>query len=64
MYLKAKIDIDSVGIVKLVKTDNQNNSSNSMAEISSTWLEKKTNSLTLVGISEENYLTFKYENLE
>lgn len=64
MYLKAKIDIDSVGIVKLVKSDNQKNKANSVAEFSSPTLERKTNKLTLIGISEENYLTFKYENIE
>lgn len=62
MYLKAAIDIDSVGIIKLVKIDENNKKDASNLETSSSSDQKKTNALSLLGISNENYLTFKYEN--
>jgi len=78
MFLKASIDIDSVAIVKLVKIDEskQTNASktSSLSSINETEAvngsdttllnldEKKRNALTLLGVSNEGYLTFKYEN--
>lgn len=74
MYLKASIDIDSVAIVKLVKIDGSNKTANSSSsfgyvnetstfnESNTVSIDKKKSSLALLGISNEGYITFKYEN--